>query len=90
MIVRLRRRGRARELVVAERLGDRRAADRLAGHLVGETCADHAIRLGVPDLRAGFLPLPGAGPVLTWRAVCAAGMPPLPNWELQLGDVELF
>jgi UDP-glucose/GDP-mannose dehydrogenase family, UDP binding domain len=27
---------------------------------------------------------------LTWRAVCDHGPPPLPNWGLQLGDVELF
>ena len=36
------------------------------------------------------VPLPGGGPRLTWRAVCDHGPPPLPNWDLCLGDLELF
>ena len=38
----------------------------------------------------GFVPVPGGGPILTWRAVCDHGPPPLPNWDLCLGDLELF
>ena len=34
--------------------------------------------------------LPGGGPVLTWRAVNDLGEPPLANWALSLGDIELF
>jgi hypothetical protein len=56
-------------------------------HAVGAT---HALRFGPANLRRGFVPLPRAGPILTWRAVCDEGPPPLPNWELQLGDLELF
>jgi hypothetical protein len=90
VILRLRARGPGKELVVAERLGDRRAADRLAGRAVRATGASHALRLGSPDPPAGFLPLPGGGPILTWRAVNDLGEPPLPNWDLQLRDIELF
>ena len=50
---------------------------------------DHALRLGAIDLPNGFVPAPG-GPVVTWRSVCAEAMPPLANWQLSMGDVELF
>lgn len=90
IVVRLRRRGPASELVVAEQLGDLRLADALAADALAGAGADHAIRLGAPRPTSGFLPLPGGGPILTWRAVTDLGMPPLPNWSLQLRDVELF
>jgi GNAT superfamily N-acetyltransferase len=90
IIIRLRRRGPGTELVIAERLGDPRRADLLAAGALRSTGASHALRLGGPDPRAGFLPLPGGGPILTWRAVCDYGEPPLPNWDLQLRDIELF
>ena len=90
VVVRLRRRGPATELVVAERLGDPRRADRLAAEAMAEVGASHALRLGPPDIRTGFLPLPGGGPLLTWRGAADAGPPPLPNWRLQLRDIELF
>jgi hypothetical protein len=89
-IVRVRQRGAGTELVVAERLGDQRAADRLAAAALRSVGASHALRLGGADVRAGFVPLPGAGPILTWRGVADAGPPPLPNWDLQLRDIELF
>jgi hypothetical protein len=90
VVVRLRRRGPATELVVAERLGDRRRADRLAAEAMADAGASHALRLGPPDVRTGFLPLAGGGPILTWRGVMDSGLPPLPNWQLQLRDIELF
>jgi len=90
VIVRLRRRGAGRELVIAERLGDPGCADELAGRVADEVGATHALRLGRPDVRHGFLPLPGGGPVLTWRGLTDHGPPPLPNWQLGLGDIELF
>ena len=48
------------------------------------------LRCGKPNLRQGYLPLPGGGPVLTFRSLSLEAMPPLPNWQLALGDVELF
>lgn len=52
--------------------------------------ADHAIRLGSSDARRGFIALPGGGPILTWRSIAVAAMPPLSNWSLTMGDIELF
>ncbi len=90
VIVRLRRRGAGRELVVAQRFGAPASADRLAGDLLGDVDATHALRLGASSLRHGFLPLAGRGPRLTWRALADPGPPPLPNWHFELGDIELF
>ena len=52
--------------------------------------ADHVIRLGAGRPSTGFLPLPGGGPMFTWRALNEQGMPPPPNWSLNMGDIELF
>jgi hypothetical protein len=90
VVVRARRRGRALELAVVAGFGDPFDVDRLAGDVAGEARASYAIRIGSPRLSAGFVPLPQGGPVLTWRAVNDTGLPPLSNWALTLGDVELF
>ena len=90
IIVRSRRRGDATELAVVGIFGDPSSADRLATRAAREAGADYAIRLGAQRSSSGFVPLPGGGPVLTWRAVNDPGMPPLSNWGLTLGDVELF
>ena len=90
IVVRLRRRGAGHELVVADQLGDPERADALVVDTLRRVGATHALRLGGPNLRLGFVPVPGAGPLLTWRAVCDHGPPPLPNWDLCLGDLELF
>lgn len=89
-VVRARRRGKALELAVVAGFGDAKAVDRLAARTARKAGADYAIRIGQPRPTAGFAPLPHGGPVLTWRAVNDAGMPPLSNWGLTLGDVELF
>lgn len=90
VIVRSRTRGSALELAVVASFGDRQAADRLAGQAAKQAGAAYAIRLGQPRPSAAFAPLPGGGPVLTWRAVNDLGEPPLSNWALTLGDIELF
>jgi glycosyltransferase involved in cell wall biosynthesis/GNAT superfamily N-acetyltransferase len=90
IIVRARRRGEATELAVVARFGDSTATDRLAARTAADAGCTYAIRIGPPNPRAGFVPLPGNGPILTWRAVCDPGEPPLANWALTLGDVELF
>ncbi len=88
---RVRRRGPALELVHVASFGlDRAEADQLTGKAVKLAGADHAIRIGEADPRTGFLPLPGGGPVFTWRALNEQGMPPLSNWSLTMGDIELF
>ena len=89
VVVRLRRRGRAMELVQASTLvGTRRDADRLTATTLSSTGADHALRLG--GAGTGFVPLPGGGPLLTWRSLAMAGCPPLPCWSLSMSDIELF
>jgi GNAT superfamily N-acetyltransferase len=93
-VFRLRRRGRALEAVVGDVLvpgADVRAAAGLLASVPRAAGADYAIQLGDGvRLRAGYVPLPAQGPVLTWRAVTDSVCPPLPAWRLTLGDVELF
>ena len=38
----------------------------------------------------GYLLLLGGGPVLTLRELAESGMPPLDEWELTSGDIEIF
>jgi hypothetical protein len=90
IVVRSRRRGQAIELSVVQTFGDIARADRLAARTAGVVGADYTLRVGQPLPATGFVPLPGGGPRLTWRALTDPGMPPLPNWSLALGDVELF
>ncbi len=90
LICRVRQRGDAKELVMLDAPGlDAASADRAAAHLLRANRLDHALRMGVADARHGFVPAPG-GPVVTWRSVCAEAMPPLANWHVGMGDVELF
>ena len=91
VIVRLRRRGDALELVIAAVVrGDTAAADTLVAQSLHGSGADYAIRTGPANLRNGFVPVPKAGPILTWRALTEPGMPPLGNWRATLGDLELM
>jgi hypothetical protein len=90
VLVRLRRRGLAKELSVVQTFGDPTRADHLAFHVAREAGADYVLRVGDARPASGYPALPSGGPRLTWRALADAGMPPLPNWALTLGDVELF
>lgn len=97
-VYRLRRRGPALEAALCEVLvpgGERAAARALEREVARTSGADYVIRLGGPALsRTGFARLPGQGPILTWRPVgrraAEAPAPGLADWELALGDVELF
>lgn len=91
VVVRARRRGPALELVQLASFGlDRDWADRLTASVLQQAGADHAIRLGAGNPRTGFVPLPGGGPVFTYRALNEQGTPPLSNWALTMGDIELM
>ena len=91
-LFRLRRRGAAVEVMIGEVLvagADARAAARLAREVLVVSGADYAVATGTRRWR-GFVPVPGEGPVLTWRGVGAGGRPPARAWDLSLGDIELF
>lgn len=90
---RVRQRGTAHECSVASVLtpgGDTSRARALLVGLARAVDADYVLRLGKPDVRSGFVPVPGQGPRLTARRL--AGEPPtaLADWAFQLGDIELF
>jgi len=93
-IWRVRRRGAAREAALCELLvpgGDGRARLALERAVARDAEADYVIRLGGPALdRAGFLRLPGQGPVLVRRPLGRDEGATKADWDLGLGDVELF
>ncbi len=93
-VFRLRRRGRAVEAGVSDvlvRAGDSVAERRLLALVARRSGADYVIRLGAPSLRARYFPLPGLGPILTWRPLADASAPPeVRDLDLSLGDVELL
>jgi GNAT superfamily N-acetyltransferase len=90
-IVRLRRRGPARELVIAEVFGpDVGAVRRLLRRLRRDLDADHLLTLARPPHPAPWLPtLPRLGPHLTVRDLAGTG-PGLDQFRFALGDIELF
>lgn len=91
---RVRRRGTAREVALLELLvpaGAGRARTQLERRVVAEAQGDYVLRLGAPAMdRAGFVPLVGQGPVLTRRALGRDEGSQAEEWDLALGDVELF
>ena len=94
LVFRLRRRGRARELVVNELLAPLDATEEVGGlvtRALRATEADHAIAIARPGSFDASLAPPGRGPVLGWRdLVGGQPRPPLEDWSLGMGDVELF
>jgi len=94
ILFRVRRRGAAREAVLADVLapgGDARAEHALVRRLLHAVDADYVIRVGRDAVsKGGFVRLPGQGPIFTWRDVCETTMPPLARWDVSLGDIELF
>lgn len=93
VVFRLRRRGRLVQLSILHAVGpaggrDRRRAVR---RLLRETGADVVMvagsTLGWAD---GLVPLPKAGPILTWRPLARDGVPARSDLDLELGAIELF
>jgi GNAT superfamily N-acetyltransferase len=93
-VFRLRRRGRAVEAVVCDVLAPRADVQRtreLVDAVAEERAADYLIRLGCDGVAArGFIPVPRMGPVFTCRPLDASAPPPLTEWRLSMGDVELL
>jgi GNAT superfamily N-acetyltransferase len=93
-VFRLRRRGRALEATVCELLAPEPSVARgLLSQISAATGADYLIVAGTAAAARSrhLVPLPGQGPVLTWRALASPGpAPALADWDLSLGDLELF
>jgi len=90
-VFRLRRRGRATEAALCETLSvDSQGARRLIRAVARAAAADHVLFLGRPRPWVGELPVPGGGPVVTWRELTLTEPVPLGRWTLSLGDVELL
>lgn len=91
-LFRLRRRGPSTECVVGHLLApDERTRGRLLARIARLSGADQVIQItDRPHLRIGYLPLPGGGPILTWRELNQTETPELDAWDLTMGDVELF
>jgi GNAT superfamily N-acetyltransferase len=94
LVFRLRMRGGAIEAVVADVVvpgGSAAIEQRLVQDLARRSGADYLIRLDRRRFPPGrFVPLPRQGPIMTWRAVNETEMPPLDQWDVRLGDIELF
>lgn len=93
-IFRVRRRGGATEAGISDVIvpnGAAAARRQLLARVARETGADYAIHVGRPLLRAGYVPFPRQGPILTWRPLADPTPPPaLHALDLSLGDVELL
>ena len=58
-----------------------------------EACSHTDLMIQIPRWDVGFRRpslVPGQGPILTWRALAQTTRPPLGDWDLALGDIELF
>jgi hypothetical protein len=86
-VFRVRRRGPSREVALCEWLApepDRRALRRLL-----RGAGDYVVASDL-GLAYGLLPLPGLGPIVTWRPLARAALPALEDLAFRLGDLELF
>ena len=91
VVFRVRRRGAAVEGTVCDVLlpkGSRAQPD--WRRLATECGVDFLLRAGYGSVPSGFVPLPLAGPILTWKPVRRSGVPSIRDLDLSLGDVELF
>jgi hypothetical protein len=89
---RMRRRGPASEVAIADVVvpgDDARLAGRLGRRALESSGGDYAVVLG-PSRPPGWLRLPRIGPLLTWRPVADEDAPPIEQWNLSTGDIELF
>jgi len=87
VIFRVRRRGPAREVAIAEWLAPR--PDRAALRQLVREAGDYAVGVGL-GVGHGLLPLPSKGPIVTWRPLARSAVPALGDLAFSLGDLELF
>jgi hypothetical protein len=92
-VFRLQRRGGAVEAAICDLLApgdDRKLRRELCRRVLAVTGADYAIRVGRFGPGGRSPAAPGRGPVLMWLALGEPTLPALHDWDLSLGDVELF
>ena len=87
-IFRVRRRGTLREVAICEWLSER--ADPRSVRRLVRAAGDYAVGVGLSPAAHGVVPLPGQGPIVTWRALARADVPALSDLDFALGDLELF
>lgn len=94
VVFRLRRRGDATEAAICEVLEGRAGQRGLRAALrevAAGSDADYLLSVRSANGRvSGFVPVPKAGPVLTWKPLSTSRVPAIRGLRLQLGDVELF
>ena len=91
VVFRVRRRGSAVEGTVCDVLVPSGSRAEPNWKALAEECgADFMLRAGHGSLPAGYVPVPGGGPILTWKPICRHGVPAVRDVELSLGDLELF
>jgi GNAT superfamily N-acetyltransferase len=90
---RVRRRGGATELTICDVLGPEPAVvpNGVLRTLLDDGGADFAIRVR-PRAQSGggWYSMPSQGPILTFRELGHRGLPSMAEWDLCLGDIELF
>lgn len=89
LVIRLRNRGRAKELVVAHSWGTEVVVARLLKEALRASRASYAVGTAHAPGHSIMVPLPPIGPHLTVRAL-ASPAPSMAEFGLLLGDVELF
>jgi hypothetical protein len=93
MFFRLRRRGPVTEVAITDVVapgGDgARMTSRLGREVLEASSGDYAIVVG-PTRPRRWLRLRRIGPLLTWRPLADEAAPPLGQWGMSAGDVELF
>ena len=89
----LRRRGRAIEATVCDVMTPAttpHVEHSLMKKIARLTNADYLLRIDQRKWMRGFAPVPGNGPVLTFRSIDGRKIPTLADLSLTMGDVELF
>jgi hypothetical protein len=89
----LRRRGHAIEATVCDVLvppGAAHVERELMRKIAALTNADYLLRIDRRRWLRGFVPVPRAGPIVTFRGIAGRKVPALADLSLTMGDVELF
>jgi GNAT superfamily N-acetyltransferase len=91
VVFRVRRRGSALELTIADVIAPRgTSVRRTIAEALTQTGADYALATSRGMLAAGLVPAPRLGPILTWLPLGRPGIPAISDLGLTMSDIELF